>query len=362
MPLFTKSGGLAARITRRSTLALLVAAATVAIQGPAVAADKIRITRSTDSFVFATFLAADAGGFFEQQGIELEQVRLPATTTAVTAILGNEVDMFVGTYAPLLRARSRGANVTVVSTLTSQFVTDIVVSKAFAKTHGFDESTPLKERIEKIKGATIGIAGASGGGSDQIVRYSTRYAGLDADRDIVLTNMGNDSANLLAAFQAGRIDGFAIAAPASLQAVTNFDGMYLVKPSAGEFEPLAGYPYIVAAVSDDFLKSKPDLIERTLRAFQGAFNAYRDPMQTEQLRDAVHDKFYANVDKALFDKMWTDNLRAVPESVRVTPEQLQKVIDFENKLAKEPVDPAAVEGLFSPEIADKVAADLAVAK
>ena len=318
--------------------------------GHVLASDVVRISRSTDSFSFAQFLAADAGGFFAEEGLRVEHIRTPAASTAVGAVLGTNVDMYVGSTSAVLRAKARGADLVVVAALTTQFVTDIVVSRKWAKAKGITPETPLTQRLQGLRGATIGISGPSGG-SDQIARYAARYAGLDPDRDLTLTAIGIQASTMLAALQRERIDGFSISAPTSLEAVQNYDAMFLVQPSAGELKPLDGFLYIVAAVDPALLKSNPGLVERSVRAFQRALNASNDPVRTERLRDAVRDKFYPRIDKGVFAAAWRDNAPAVPRTVETRHEQYLQVIEFENQFAKDRLGPEVGDGLFTNAVA-----------
>jgi hypothetical protein len=60
-------------------------------------------------------------------------------------------------------------------------------------------------------------------------------------------------------------------------------------------------------------------------------------------RDAVKAMYWPNVDKALFDEIWSNWTGAYPRSIEIPPESVKKVVDFTNLLEAKKIDPGAVE-------------------
>ena len=64
---------------------------------------------------------------------------------------------------------------------------------------------------------------------------------------------------------------------------------------------LDGFLYVALIAAKPWTDANPELATRTVRAFVKAHQAMHDPVLGPQARDKVHAKFFADVDKAIFD-------------------------------------------------------------
>ena len=110
-----------------------------------------------------------------------------------------------------LHAREHGAPVTVFGAVMTQYSSNIAVRRDWAKKFGVTENSPYKDKLKALKGITIGITSA-GSGTDQLVRFLAKQAGLRPDRDMTITALGSGQA-MLAAFSQNRIQAFSHSAP-----------------------------------------------------------------------------------------------------------------------------------------------------
>jgi NitT/TauT family transport system substrate-binding protein len=336
-----------------------VAAVALTFSLTAYAKDSIdlRFSESTSGFSFLQSNLPSIIGLFQDEGINVQYVKSAGAATGINALISGDVDVYIGSTDALLKAREKGAPIVAIAALTTQFVSGITVSRDWADKHGVDDKSPIEQKLKALKGATIGITGP-GSGSDQIVRFSATVAGLDPDRDVHVVAMGNQGANFLAAMQQKRIDGFALSAPTSYQAIKDQNAMMLVNSPVGELKPLDGYLYIVAAVTEDWLKKNPETAMKLLRAFQKGLDIAHDPKKDPEVREKVRQALYSKYDKAVFEQAWADNKQAVPTSIVITPEQMKMVVDFENHFAKKPLGEDMASKAYDSTYAKKVYAEL----
>lgn len=318
---------------------------------------KLRLSESTSNFSFLQSNLPAIAGIFEEEGFDVEYIKSSAASTGISALINGDVDVYIGSTVALVRAREKGAPVIAVSAVATQITTGIIVSRAWADKNGINEKSTLAEKMAALKGAKIGITGP-GAGSDQVVRYSALAAGIDPDRDMELVAMGNQNAVFVAALEQGRIDGFALAPPLINQTVKDQNAMILVNLPGGEVPELDGHLYIVAAVLEDTVKERPDVVVRLNRALQKGFDATRDPQQEPIVREKVRQALFMKMDQDVFEEAWRNNAAAVPQDVVITPEQMRRVIDFENKFLKTPLPYESGSSAYVDEFAKKAVEEL----
>lgn len=342
-----------------SLLTLITAACICAM--PALAADKVRMFRASNNFTLLQLFMTDAGGYFDKQNLDVEHIIGQGGSPGVAALMRGSFDIYVGSTVPVLLAQMQQAPLSVIGAVTTQFVTDIVVTKEWAAKQGVGPDSPLDKRLALMKGAVIGSMD-HGGGSTQIIQYAAEHANLKLDRDMTITVLGSSATTMLAAMDQGRIHGFAMSAPASLTAIRDHGAMFLARPSIGELSALDGYLYINMTATKDWLAKNGDIAVRILTAEQQALNDYHNPATSDALREKTRLKWYPNVDADLFKEAWENNKYAAPKSVEVTAAQFKQIIDFENSFGTPKLDPAAANTAFDDTFAKKAVAAVGVWK
>ena len=107
-------------------------------------------------------------------------------------------------------------------------------------------SSSYQDKLKALKGATLAIT-APGSGTDLIVRFLSKQAGLNPDRDLTITALGTAD-TMTAAITQGRIDGFSLSAPAAENIVKNHGGVMLFNFAKGEVKQLDGFLFIGVVV------------------------------------------------------------------------------------------------------------------
>ncbi|MEZ5649987.1 MAG: ABC transporter substrate-binding protein [Burkholderiaceae bacterium] len=316
--------------------------------GTAVAQDKVRISHSTESFAFIPFFTAIAMDYFSKEGVDAEIVRTGSGSKTVAAVVGESADIAIGSTSSVLLARKAGIDLRIMSGLVSQYTSVLVYSKKWAQSHGVTEASSMKDKLAAMKGARIATSGPGGG--DQIIRYIAALAKLDPDKDLTIQHMGNDTGVFVAATEADRIDGFAISAPAPQIAKRDLGAIIAFNTAVGEVKELDGYLYIVASARGNWLESNPDIAKKVVKVFQRALDALKDPKENLVARDAVHQKYYSDVPKRLFDDVWEEATQSASPSTKVSMAALTQVTEFVNQFQKNPkkqIDPADLPASFT---------------
>lgn len=333
---------------------IFVASATLAT--PAAAKDKVTAVMSTHGFVYLPALVADVMGYYEQENIAPDLVTTGGESKSLAALMGGGADIYMGSPSTAFRARSAGADVLVIGATISQYASNFVISGKWAKQYGLTEKSTYEERLRALKGATIAIT-APGSGTDLVVRFLSKQAGLNPDRDLTITALGNGE-TMTAALVQGRIDGFTLSAPAAENAVKNHGAMMLFNFSKGEVKELDGFLYIGLNARESWIKKNPELTVRVLRAHQKALNAIHDPELTIKARDAVWKKYHSKTDKPFFNYVWAETQPAFPKTIEISSATIDRIVKFVNEFEKQPLDPALVEKAWTNEYAQKATASL----
>ena len=153
----------------------------------------------------AAFWLAVEGGYFQQQGLDVDLIRLDGSNRAMPALLSGAIPISVLTGAAVAGAAAQGADVVFVASGASNLVFQVVAA-------------PQITSFEQLRDQPFGSTGI-GSSSDFALRYALRRNGLDPERDVVNRNIACGDAQILAALQMGCILATAFAPPTDYFAV-----------------------------------------------------------------------------------------------------------------------------------------------
>ncbi len=333
-----------------SRIIALVLAGTVA-SAPAYAEDKVVVAHSTTSFAFLTFFVAEAMNYFDETGVVVEDVRTGSGSKAMAAMVNGDANIYIGSTATAFKSRAKGVPVKLIAPVVRQLTTSIVVSEEWSKKHNITKDSPLDEKLAALKGARIAVSGPGSGG-DQTVRYVAAEAGLNPDRDMEIVAMGSNSSTYMSAMNAGQIDGFAISPPAIHVAEKEFNSTILVNLAAGELPSMDGYFYIGMLARDDWYSQNLDAAARVIKGLKMAMDAVHDPELNPKAAQATYEKFYSDMDRELFQRVWDDQSNSVPSDLSMDTETVTAVIDFYNRFAETPISADLIPETVTSEVTD----------
>jgi NitT/TauT family transport system substrate-binding protein len=230
---------------RKKTFLALVAAAGLvsAAPAPSFAADKIRIGVSNFNVTFLPAAVAAKKGYFRDEGLETEIIRVSAPV-AMAALVNGDLD-YTMIFGSSVRAALRGLPVKVLASF--------IDALAFALI-----AQPGIKAVPELRGKTLGVS-TFGSTSDVAARIMLRHHGVDPEKEMKIIGVGRDSA-LLIALKEQLID-VAVASPPA-----DAEGKKMGFNILARAHEVFRYPAIGLAATDKKIKERPDEAKRTLKA------------------------------------------------------------------------------------------------
>lgn len=298
--------------------------------GMASAATKLKVTFSSIGYLYTPFFVAHDLGFFKENGLEVEEVRTGSGSKAAMIVISGDAQFYLGTVDKITKAKAKGKDLLAVCAMMTKMGSTLAIRKGVKS--GI-EKLPLRERIPKIKGLTIGVTGR-GSGTDVLARYIIKhYSDLDPERDVNLMPIGKSSA-YYAAMKTNKVDIIVRSEPVPAYCVKNFGARYFVDIIGGEIPFFSDYLYISVIGRKDYIEQHPDIT----RAFvKGMVKAERLIREDPDKALRVMKERMPKVDPGLHDLIWKSHKLAYAADGRITKSGVdagQEFIMFLKKVKK----------------------------
>jgi ABC-type nitrate/sulfonate/bicarbonate transport system substrate-binding protein len=197
----------------------------------------VRFAQSTPAISFAALYVARDKGFFEQQGVKLDFVELQS-------------------------AVAKGAALVAVQN-TSDMTQEVCARKDFIQAKGVSETSPLRDRLAALKGATISITGP-GSASDRGMRWLLiKYGGLDPNTDVQLVQIGGAAA-VVGAIEQNRVQAYLQSPPNCEVSAARGITVVLIRPD--EVPEFQNYIHEVLYTSKDYAAKNGEALSRVATA------------------------------------------------------------------------------------------------
>ena len=271
------------------------------------AVDKIRVAVSNPNMPNLTVAMAQRKGFFRQENIDAEIIRMNPNV-AITALASGDID-YCQLFGAVVAAAIAGLPVRIVAGFLNNWPMTLIAQPEF-------------KSLNEMKGKTLGVS-SYGATPDVGARLMLKQVGLDPEKDIKVLALGSDAARITALKQRV-VDLIVISPPADAQMEKQG---YRILARAYE---LFNFPYLGLGTHTRKMKEKPDEIRRAIKATIRANRYIRDNREdaVRTLMDwgKIESEYaYASYD-ALRDLFNADG--AVPE------DGLKLVIDQARRSAK----------------------------
>jgi NitT/TauT family transport system substrate-binding protein len=328
-------------------VALLAGAAAVPTAFPASAqgTEKLKVAIGAAGLYFLIHFIAEGGGFFKEEGLELDTIDVTTGPRQVAAVMGGSVDIAPLGLQLVIQAQSRGGDMVAISAGYDILPMSLVISVAAAEKAGIKAGMTTDEKIKRIKGLRIGITGP-GSGTDDMIRTLASLRGVDPDKDIKILPIGNGDSQL-AALQKGLTDGFVMTSPFPETAEARKLGVIVAEPLLGEVPEASGVPYIVMGTSRATLASRRPQLVKAVRAWTKAMK-----FTQEKHDDArkIARTYFKGMDEAVFNAAFDKYLRGVATQPVIPPANVERVNKWLT-LAKKTKIEAKYEDVIYPDIA-----------
>jgi len=218
-------------------LSLYVAAA------PAEAVDKVRLSISSIDVSFLSSGIALKRGFFRDEGLDVELIRMNANVS-VTALSTGDID-YTMVFASVVRGALRGMPMKVVASFMDSS-THLLIARPEYKT------------IRDLKGKTLAVS-TYGATSDVAARMMMKHGGVDPEKEIKIIPLGVERARY-AALREGIVDVAVLSPP------TDTDAQRQGYRILSRFHELYKMPFTGLGTHLKKLKEKPDEVKRMTKA------------------------------------------------------------------------------------------------
>ncbi|HVO91384.1 MAG TPA: ABC transporter substrate-binding protein [Terriglobales bacterium] len=221
----------------------LVGFIALVLGGVAHSADKVRISVSSLDAAFLTPAVALKRGFFKEEDIEAEVIRMNANIS-ITALATGDID-YTTIFGSVVRAAMRGLPVRVVASFLDSPTQLLLARQEF-------------KSVKELKGRTLGVS-TFGATADVAARMMFKYSGVDPEKEIKIIALGADQARFTA-LKEGIVDVIVISPPADVE------GRKLGFRVLARAYELFNFPFVGLGVNLRKLNDRPDEIKRVIKA------------------------------------------------------------------------------------------------
>ncbi len=243
-------------------------------------------------------------GFFRKNGLDVQVILIESGTTTAQALVAGDISFATLAGPAVIQSNLRGADTVmiagIVNTLTFQLFTEKGIT-----------------RPDQFKGKSVGVT-RYGSATDFAMRYALDKYGLDVNKEVAILQLGNVPA-LLAAMEAGKIQGAMLSAPTSLRAKK------MGFPMLADLQMLGlEYQHTSVATSRALIKSKPELARDFMRAYVEGIH-YAKTHRKETLD--VLAKYLRTDDREVLDDTYESIVQTlVPEKPYPTQKGVQIIL------------------------------------
>ena len=278
-----------------------------AAASPAWAQDKpVDVTMAVPAFslTFVLGYLADDLGLWAKHGLNVKSVQI-AGVGAMNAVIGGSADVTQASAITLTRAAARGQKVLAIAEALDRLVVEVVLRKDLAVAAGFDPAAPLAKRVMLLKGRTIAVESINSIIHAYVLLLAHR-AGFDPN-DMTIAPM--QPANMLAAFEAHQIDGFAMSLPWPLDPVLKGEAVTIASGPKGDPADMVPFAHNIVVVRPETCEKTPQMCMALGHAFAEADDFLHDH-PAESL--AFMQKRFATLDPTLLSTAFAEVASVTP--------------------------------------------------
>ncbi|MBI2369665.1 MAG: ABC transporter substrate-binding protein [Deltaproteobacteria bacterium] len=143
------------------------------------------------------------GGYFPQEGVDVQSIVIGGSATALQSLLAGDVALVTVAGPAVVNAKLRGADLVMIAGLVTFPPYEVVVRPDIA-------------RVEELRGKALAV-NRFGGAADFLLRHLLRQHGMNPDRDVKILQVGGQTERVAALGQ-GTVAGTAVDAPFTTKA------------------------------------------------------------------------------------------------------------------------------------------------
>src|SRR5918995_1216857 len=225
------------------------------------AADRIRIGYSSISGAYIPIWVAHDAGYFAKEGLEDQIVLIPSGTQLAQVTVAGEIDVGSMNGSSAMAAALQGADLKIIGNSGNKMIFSLYVRPEYVR--------PEIKTVEGLKGKKIGIT-RFGSAPDISIRYALKKYNINPEKELTLIQLGF-MATVAAGLQGGSIDGGVVSPPTQF-AVDKAGFKELISITDMNF----AFPNPALVAVGSIIKSKPDVINRFIRAYTRGIHRARN--------------------------------------------------------------------------------------
>jgi NitT/TauT family transport system substrate-binding protein len=285
---------------------------------------RLRITIPVNSFTFYPVFVGKDKGFFEKQGIDFEIIITQGDGPDVDALLAGSVQFTATPPHRLFLAYEQGRKLLGIVNLMNKVGINCFMNKQSAEKFGVTANTPLKEKIQKLKGSTIG-ATRPGAFTFQLATHYVKKGGYTPQSDVKIIGAGGGP-SMLAAVEQGRVDIGCISSPTPELAVHRGTAISWVNNTKGEDPEFSEFLMEVLYVRPDYAEKNPEIVKRVVRGFVNALQFIATAPDAEHL-PVLRARFSGVPDEVLLQSL-ANSRAAIEPTGRISRASVEAHIEF----------------------------------
>lgn len=275
-------------------VSLLMLCAAIGLAGAssafAQALQKVRATQSVATFDFLAVDYAKLTGIFASEGLDVEQIATRGAGPDLGALVSGDVEFNLSPGVNQINAIIGNRDVITIGNLVNRSLIGLVVNKAVMEKRGISPDAPLAERAKVMAGLKMGMT-QPGSLTDRQIRHLARIGGVP-ESAITIVSLGG-AASLVAAFEKGDIDGYAIATPFDRIQVARGRAVMVLDNARGDDPSIDPFMMTDVHTTRKYASANGETVRKFLRALRRATGEI-DKRPVEEIRTVVQPAF-ANV-------------------------------------------------------------------
>jgi NitT/TauT family transport system substrate-binding protein len=294
--------------------------------------EKVRVSYSSTDTLNSLWTIAGDAGFYKKHGLDADVVHIGSSTTTISAIVAQDVQVGNAAGSDIANAAVRGADVLSAGCVVNVLAYELVVLESI-------------KSAEDLKGKSIGIS-RFGSGSDVAARELLKGLGLKPMEDVKILQVGGASERA-AGFSRGVIAGF----PAPPGIVNLIPGglPHRILTTMADLPKPYPLPFICAVTTKSYLAKKRNAVKGVVMALIEAAHYFKTNKEGTQ---KIVAKYLRGANKAYLESSYYSNAKILERVPYTTREGMK--IQIEEALKQSPGSKVTVDNLIDDSIVREI--------
>jgi ABC-type nitrate/sulfonate/bicarbonate transport system substrate-binding protein len=215
----------------------------------------LRVAYSAVSGAMSPLWAAQEGGYFRREGLDVELLYIGGGSLLIQSMLSGDVPFAYGPSVPVVNASLRGSDLVLVANTGNALIFSIM-------------SRPDVKQPANLKGKKVGVT-RLGGSTDWALDAALKQWGLERGRDITVIQTGGMPEGL-AGLTSGALDAVVLSPPSNFKAAKS--GMHELV-DVGQLGIV--FPNTPLSTTRSYIRSNRETVLRFLRGFSQGLQRLR---------------------------------------------------------------------------------------